>query len=180
MKTKVIDEKTWLFTALIPWAEVVTDFQDELKNVTAGYASFDTFESVERPFLKAPLVKVEVQLNGDVVDVLSFVCHTDAAQSQGRVVCEKLEGVLPRQQFAIAIQAKVGSKVIARATVKPFRKDVLIKSGKPVGGGDITRKKKLLEKQKEGKKRMGAAGVGGGKVVLSQAAFNSVISRQEK
>ena len=167
---QVVDERTWLFTADIPWAEVVTNFHDELKNATTGYASYDTTEA-PIPYKKAPLVKVEIALNGDVVDVLSFVAHVDVAHGQGKAVCEKLANVLPRQQFVIAIQAKTGNKVVARSTVKAYRKDVLTKAGKTVGGGDITRKKKLLEKQKAGKKMLA-----GGKVVLSQAAFNTVIS----
>jgi GTP-binding protein LepA len=169
MSTQIIDERTWLFTSRMPWAEVVTDFHDQLKNATAGYASADTTTDGTQV---AKLAKVELALNGDVVDVLSFVAHVDVAASQGRSVCEKLKEVLPRQQFAIAVQAKIGNTIIARETVKPYRKDVLNKSGKMVGGGDISRKKKLLEKQKEGKKRMS-----GGKVALSQAAFTAVISR---
>ena len=169
MATTVIDERTWLFTSRIPWGEVVTDFHDELKNATAGFASADTVEDGRE---KAKLAKVELALNGDVVDVLSFVAHVDVAQSQGRSVCNKLKDVLPRQQFPIAIQAKIGNQIIARETVQPYRKDVLVKSGKMVGGGDSSRKKKLLEKQKAGKKK-----IKGGKVPLSQEAFTAVISR---
>jgi len=109
--------------------------------------------------------------------VLSFVAHNDVAAEQGRSVCAKLKEVLPRQQFPIAVQAKVGNTIIARDTVKPYRKDVLKTGGsKSVGGGDISRKKKVLEKQKAGKKRMMGRS-GGGKVALSQAAFTAVISR---
>jgi GTP-binding protein LepA len=119
---------------------------------------------------------VELALNGDVVDVLSFVAHTDVAPSQGRSVCAKLKDVLPRQQFPVAIQAKIGNQIIARETVRPYRKDVLTTGGsKSVGGGDVSRKKKLLEKQKKGKKR--ALAMSDGKVTLSQAAFTAVISR---
>lgn len=173
MKTKPIDEMTWLFHAVIPWGEVVTDFHDELKTITAGYASFDTNES-DPPFMEASLSKVEIMLNGEVVEPLAFVCHKDEAQAQGRVVCKKLQEVLPRQQFVTVIQAKADAKIIASERIRAYRKDVLTTGGsKAVGGGDITRKKKLLEKQKKGKKRQQSTG----KVTLSQAAFNSVISR---
>jgi len=172
METKVVDERTWLFTARVPWAEVVTDFHDELKSTTAGFASYDSTEDAN-PLQKANLCKVEIMLNGDVVEPLSFVSHSEVAAQQGRSVCKKLQEVLPRQQFKIAVQAKAQGKIIARTTVNPYRKDVLTKSSKMVGGGDVTRKKKLLEKQKAGKKRMNTSG----KVTLSQAAFNSVITK---
>eukprot|EP00986_Skeletonema_menzelii_P012421 scaffold6846_cov164-Skeletonema_menzelii.AAC.2 len=172
MQTKPIDENIWLFTAAMPWADVVTDFHDDLKSTTAGYASFDVSEA-DPPQQEADLVKVELLLNSEVVDPLAFVCHRDVAQSQARVVCQKLQEVLPRQQFVTVIQAKADGKIIASSRIKAYRKDVLTKAGKTVGGGDITRKRKLLEKQKKGKKRQQATG----KVQLSQAAFNSVISR---
>lgn len=143
-----------------------------MKNCTAGYASFDHQES-DPPFREANLVKVEIMLNGEIVDPLAFVCHKENAQEQGRGVCKKLQEVLPRQQFVTVIQAKAEGKVIASQRIRAYRKDVLTKAGKTVGGGDITRKKKLLEKQKKGKKRAQSSG----KVTLSQAAFNSVISR---
>jgi len=170
METKSIDENTWLFTSCMPWGEVVTDFHDELKNTTAGYGSFDTSEAEP---MQADLVKVEIMLNGDVVEPLGFICHRDDAQRQGRTVCQKLQEVLPRQQFVIVVQAKAGAKIIASERIRAYRKDVLTKAGKTVGGGDITRKKKLLEKQKQGKKRQQSSG----KVSLSQEAFNSVITR---
>jgi len=148
-------------------------FFDELKNCSAGYASFDHKPSSE-PFREANLSKVDIMLNGEVVDPLAFVCHKDAAQEQGRVVCKKLQEVLPRQQFVTVIQAKADSKIIASERIRPYRKDVLTTGGsKAVGGGDITRKKKLLEKQKKGKKRSQSTG----RVALSQQAFNSVITR---
>jgi GTP-binding protein LepA len=174
MDTKPIDESTWLFTAKIPWGEVVTDFHDELKNTTAGYASFDSRLSESMEFKEASLCKVEIMLNGEVVEPLSFVSHRDLAQGQGRKVCKKLQEVLPRQQFVTVIQAKADSKIIASERIRAFRKDVLTTGGsKAVGGGDVTRKKKLLEKQKAGKKRQQTSG----RVTLSQEAFNSVISR---
>lgn len=172
METRPIDEHAWQITAVMPWAEVVTDFHDELKSTSTGYASFDVSEA-DPPKQESNLCKVEIMLNNEVVDPLSFVCHVDAARSQARVVCEKLQDVLPRQQFITVIQAKADGKIIASERIRAYRKDVLTKSGKTVGGGDITRKKKLLEKQKQGKKKTQATG----KVTLSQEAFRAVISR---
>jgi elongation factor 4 len=172
LTTKPIDEDSWMFEAQIPWAEVVVSFHDTLKNVTAGYGSLDTFEA-DPPLREARLSKVDILLNGEAVGPLAFVSHTQSAQSEARVVCKKLQEVLPRQQFVVVIQAQADGKIIASERIRAFRKDVLTKSGKMVGGGDITRKKKLLEKQKQGKKRSQQTG----KVTLSQAAFNSVISR---
>jgi len=172
LETKPIDERTWQITSVMPWAEVVTDFHDELKSISTGYASFDTSQS-DPPQQESDLCKVDIMLNGEVVDPLSFVCHVDAARSQSRVVCEKLQEVLPRQQFVTVIQAKAEGKIIASERIKAYRKDVLTKSGKTVGGGDVTRKKKLLEKQKRGKKKQQTTG----KVTLSQEAFRAVISR---
>ena len=172
METKPMDDTIWLFTAKIPWGEVVTDFHDDLKNCTAGYASFDTSPS-DPLYVGAKLSKVDIMLNGDVVEPLAFVSHKDMAQAQARVVCKKLQEVLPRKQFAINIQAKADGRFIASERIRAYRKDVLVKSGKVVGGGDVTRKKKLLEKQKRGKKKQQESG----RVTLSQAAFNSVINR---
>lgn len=172
LTTSPLDEDTWVFEARMPWAEVVIEFHDMLKNVTAGYGSLDTFEA-DPPIQEAKLSKVDIYLNGDPVDPLSFVCHTGKAQAEARVVCKKLQEVLPRQQFVVVIQAKADGRIIASERIKAYRKDVLVKSGKMVGGGDISRKKKLLEKQKKGKQRQQQSG----KVSLSQAAFNSVISR---
>lgn len=172
LTSKPLDEDTWIFEAQMPWAEVVIDFHDQLKNVTAGYGSLDTFEA-DPPLQEAKLSKVDIILNNDPVDPLSFVCHTSKAQAQARVVCKKLQEVLPRQQFVVVIQAKADGRIIASERIRAYRKDVLVKSGKTVGGGDISRKKKLLEAQKRGKKRQQQSG----RVSLSQAAFNSVISR---
>lgn len=172
LESTPLDENTWIFEAQMPWAEVVVNFHDMLKNVTAGYGSLDTFEG-NPPLMEAKLSKVEIQLNGESVAPLSFVCHTPNAQAEARVVCKKLQEVLPRQQFVVVIQAKADGKIIASERIRAYRKDVLVKSGKMVGGGDISRKKKLLEKQKKGKQRAQKSG----KVTLSQAAFNSVISR---
>ena len=175
LESRPIDDNTWLFTARMPWGELVTDFHDELKNITGGFGSLDTTEA-NPPTQEASLSKVDILLNQEVVEPLSFVCHTDVAQAQARLVCKKLHDVLPRQQFVTVIQAKAGGKVLASERISAYRKDVLTTGGsKSVGGGDITRKKKLLEKQKKGKKRQQAQA--SGKVILSQAAFNSVITR---
>lgn len=172
METKTIDENSWMFEAQMPWAEVVTSFHDMIKTATAGYGSLDTFET-DPPFREAQLSKVEIFLNDEPVSPLSFVCHTPNAQADARIVCKKLQDILPRQQFVTVVQAKADGKIIASERIRAFRKNVLVKSGKNVGGGDISRKKKLLEKQKKGKKRQQQSG----RVALSQAAFNSVISR---
>ncbi|KAG7337311.1 elongation factor Tu GTP binding domain containing protein [Nitzschia inconspicua] len=173
LTTKPIDENSWMFEAEMPWAEVVVNFHDMLKTSTAGYGSMNTTQA-DPPLREAKLSKVDILLNGDPVGPLSFVCHTPNAHAEARVVCQKLQEVLPRQQFVVVIQAKADGKIIASERIRAYRKDVLVKSGKMVGGGDISRKKKLLEKQKKGKKRAQQTG----KVTLSQAAFNSVISRQ--
>jgi len=173
LETKPIDEEVWLFTARMPWGEMVTDFHDQLKNVTAGMGSLDTSEA-NPPLQEADLAKVDIMLNGDTVGPLAFVCHKDDAQAQARIVCKKLHDALPRQQFVTVIQATATGKIVASERIKAYRKDVLTTGGsKAVGGGDISRKKKLLEQQKKGKKRQQASG----KVTLSQAAFNSVITR---
>jgi GTP-binding protein LepA len=171
-QTTVMDDEQWMFVAQLPWGEVVTDFSDTLKNITSGMGSVDISEG-DPPLQAAQLCKVDILLNLEVVDPLAFVCHQDAAPAQARAVCQRLQAVLPRQQFVTVIQAKANNKIIASERIRAYRKDVLTKSGKVVGGGDVTRKKKLLEKQKEGKKRIQQSG----KVKLSQEAFNSVISR---
>ena len=172
LESNPLDEDTWIFEAQMPWAEVVVNFHDMLKTATAGYGSLDTFEG-KPALMEARLSKVDIMLNGESVGPLSFVSYTPTAQGEARAVCKKLQEVLPRQQFVVVIQAKADGKVIASERIRAYRKDVLVKSGKVVGGGDISRKKKLLEAQKRGKKRQQKSG----KVTLSQAAFNSVISR---
>ncbi len=161
---KYIDESRVDIHYELPLNEIVYDFFDALKSRTRGYASFD-YEMLG--FAPSKLVKLDILLNGDIVDALSFIVHTEKAYARGRKIAEKLKENIPRQLFEVPIQAAVGGKIIARETVKAMRKDVLAKCY----GGDITRKKKLLEKQKEGKKRMRQVG----SVEVSQEAFMSVL-----
>lgn len=153
----------------VPWAEVVTSLYDQVKSLSAGYASLDWTMAGYQP---ADIVKVDILVNTKPVDALSFVAHKDKAGGEGRRVAAKLKTVISRQQFEIVIQAAVGAKILAKERIPPFRKDVLTKSGKTVGGGDKSRKEKLLSKQREGKRRMKTVG----NVRIPQEAFHAIMS----
>jgi len=174
--SKQLDDDQSIFEAIMPWSEVVTDFHDHLKSSTAGYASFDVLSQPLQQLQQADLSKVDIFINGQIIPPLAFVSHIDHIYHKSKLICQKLQQVLPRQQFVTIIQAKISTKnkIIASERIQAYRKDVLTKSGKTVGGGDKTRKQKLLQKQKKGKKRQQQTSEG--KVFLSQEAFNAVIS----
>ena len=165
---KYIDENRVSLHYIMPLNEIIYDFFDALKSRTRGYASFD-YELCG--YQKSDLVKLDMMLNGEIVDALSFIVHKSKSYARARRIAEKLKEAIPRQLFEVPIQAAIGGKIIARETVKAMRKDVLAKCY----GGDITRKKKLLEKQKEGKKRMRQVG----SVEVPQEAFMSVLKLDE-
>jgi GTP-binding protein LepA len=173
-KRGVLTKQTYLTTERVeltfelPLAEIVFDFYARLKSISRGYASFDY---TPLDYRESSLVKLDIRLNSEPVDALSSLVHKDKAEGMGRKICSRLKELLPRQQFMIAIQASIGAKIISRETISAMRKDVTAKCY----GGDITRKRKLLEKQKKGKKKMRQIG----NVEVPQKTFLQVLKLDE-
>jgi GTP-binding protein LepA len=168
-KIDYISSKRVVLEYELPLSEIIMDFYDKLKSSSKGYASFD-YEYSE--YKSSDIVKVEILIHGEVVDALSFMVHRSKAQLASREICERLKKIIPRHLFEVAIQARVDGRVIARESISALRKDVLAKCY----GGDITRKRKLLEKQKEGKRRMKLVG----NVEIPQEAFINVLKTDNK
>ncbi|MGH7997479.1 MAG: elongation factor 4, partial [Opitutaceae bacterium] len=165
--TETLDPTRVMLVAMLPLNEILVDFNDRLKSITHGYGSMDYELGEYRP---ADLVKMEILVNGDPVDAFATIVHRDKAEGRGRDLCERLGEIIPPQMFRIAIQAAIGGKIIARANVRELRKDVTAKCY----GGDISRKRKLLEKQKEGKKKMKQFG----RVSIPSDAFIQVLKNR--
>jgi GTP-binding protein LepA len=163
-KTESIDGSRVMLTCTMPLNEILTDFHDNLKSATRGYASMDYENS---GYQESPIVKLEILLNSEPVDAFATMVHQDKAVERGRQICKALKDAIPPHMFSIPVQATLGRNIIARETIRAFRKDVTAK----LYGGDVTRKRKLLEKQKAGKKRMKQFG----KVNVPQSAFISVL-----